>query len=388
MIVDEEDSPARRPGHCGFGSHTRQPGAGSPRPGKKFLQKKNSDDAGQGMKNLCRDFPAGAIYSCHTRRDSACRASPYSWLRISRTDAAARFLYARAVPPSAAFSVQEDVANFLPQISPGAPTRFFARESVCQRPNASALISATILTKDSESLLAAVLAALDWCDEVVVLDTGSRDGTVAIAKSFANVSVHQLARPFPGFGRAHRRAVELARNDWILSVDSDEIVSPTLAAEIMALPLDPRTVYTIPFQNYYNGKHITTCGWSPDRHERLFNRTVTNFCTSEIHERVQTKELDIVDLAQPIAHYSYRSVDDFLRKMSAYSRLFATQRRGKRRGGAFPAVAHSVWAFFKSYVLERGILQGAEGLTISAYKSQVVFWKYLMLHEANRRASA
>lgn len=247
-------------------------------------------------------------------------------------------------------------------------------------------ISATILTKNSEALLAEVLDSLAWCDEVVVLDTGSTDGTCAIAAAFANVSLHRLAGPFPGFGRAHRRAVELARHDWILSVDSDEVVSPELAQEITGLSLDLQTVYTIPFQNYYNQKHITTCGWAPDRHERLFNRRATNFCASEVHERVQTRAMSVRSLRHPIAHYSYRSVDDFLRKLSAYSHLFAEQNRGKKRSSPAKAALRSGWAFFKSYLLERGFLQGAEGLTISAYKSQVVFWKYLLLHEANQRS--
>ncbi len=246
-------------------------------------------------------------------------------------------------------------------------------------------MSATILTKNSESLLAEVLASLNWCDEVVILDTGSTDGTLALAASFANVTLHRLSGPFPGFGRAHRHAVELARHDWILSIDSDEIVSPLLAAEIASLRLDPGTVYTIPFQNFYNGKHITTCGWAPDRHERLFNRTVTDFCTSEVHERVKVAGLTVAPLQCSIAHHSYRSTDDFLRKMAAYSRLFADQNAGKKTAGPAKAITRSGWAFFKSYVLERGFLQGIEGLTISAYKSQVVFWKYLMLHEANRR---
>lgn len=252
-------------------------------------------------------------------------------------------------------------------------------------PHVATPITATILTKNSESLLADVLQALEWCDEIVVLDTGSTDRTLLIAAEFANVRCHLLDGPFPGFGRAHRRAVELARNDWILSVDSDEIVTPNLVTEIVALRLDARTVYTIPFQNFYHDRHITTCGWSPDRHERLFNRKATNFCSSEVHERVQTGTLKVAPLRHAIAHYSYRSTDDFLRKMSAYSRLFAEQHAGKKSASPAKAVVRSLWAFFKSYVLERGFLQGTAGLTISAYKSQVVFWKYLMLHEANGR---
>ncbi len=249
-------------------------------------------------------------------------------------------------------------------------------------------LSATILTKNSARRINEVLAALDWCDEVVVLDTGSTDDTLARAAKFPNVAIHRLPGPFPGFGIAHRHAVALARYDWILSIDSDEVVSPELAAEIRALSLDTETVYTIPFRNYFNGRHITTCGWSPDRHERLFCRRATNFCSSEVHERVQTANLSVVTLRHPIDHYSYDSLADFLRKMNAYAALFAEQNAGKKKAGPVKAVTRSVWAFFKSYVLERGITQGQAGLVISAYKSQVVFWKYLMLAEANRRREA
>lgn len=245
-------------------------------------------------------------------------------------------------------------------------------------------ISATILTKNSALMLPEVLQALAWCDEIVVLDTGSTDRTIEIATSFGNVNLHRLPGRFPGFGIAHRQAVNVARNDWILSVDSDEVISPELAHEIASLALDPNTVYSIRFRNHYNGKHITSCGWSPDCHERLFNRGVTTFCTSEVHERVMSQGMQVELLKHPVDHYSYQSTHDFLRKMSVYAGLFAEQHAGKRSAGPAKAVARSLWAFFKSYVLEHGFLQGAEGLTISAYKSQVVFWKYLMLHEANR----
>ena len=246
-------------------------------------------------------------------------------------------------------------------------------------------ISATILTKNSAARLDEVLRSLAWCDEVVVLDTGSTDGTLALASRHPNVVAHRLAGPFPGFGRAHRHAVALARHDWILSIDSDEVVSSELAAEIAALPLDARTVYTLPFHNFFNGRFITSCGWYPDRHERLFNRTVTNFCVSEVHERVGTAQLSVRNLRHAVRHYSYESTDDFLRKMRAYSQLFATQHAGRKSSGPLKAVARSAWTFAKSYLLQRGFLQGREGLVISAYKAQTVFWKYLLLHEANRR---
>ncbi|MES1167445.1 MAG: glycosyltransferase family 2 protein [Pseudomonadota bacterium] len=249
-------------------------------------------------------------------------------------------------------------------------------------------VSATIITKNSSAHLGKVLAALHWCDEVVVLDTGSTDDTMAIAGRQPNVQLYQLEGAFPGFGRAHQQAVALARHDWILSVDSDEVVSAELAREIAALPLDPRIVYAIPFHNYFNGRRITSCGWHPDRHERLFNRRTTNFCGSDVHERVQTENLFVRRLRHPIRHYSYGSVDDFLRKMRAYSQLFAEQQAGRTSGGPVKALTRGTWAFFKSYVLQRGCLQGGDGFTVSAFKAQLAFWKYLYLHEANRRHPA
>jgi glycosyltransferase involved in cell wall biosynthesis len=283
------------------------------------------------------------------------------------------------MPPSLSLQSTAVSRNFL--ISPERPaTAGYPTVGLRSR---TARISATLLTKDSAARLDEVIGALAWCDEVLVLDTGSTDGTIKIAKRHANVAVHRLDGPFPGFGRAHGRAVALARNDWILSIDSDEVVSTELADEILGMRLDPNTVYSVPFHNFFGGRLITSCGWHPDRHERLFNRTATNFCASEIHERVQTDGLRRERLRNPVRHYSYGSLDDFLRKMHFYSRLFAEQNAGSRRSSPGTAVARSVWAFFKSYCLQRGCLQGREGLIISAYKAQTVFWKYLLLDEAN-----
>ena len=284
------------------------------------------------------------------------------------------------MPPSASLSAPALTApGFL--LAPERPA--IRLQPTRGRRNKAAAISATILTKNSAARLDEVVRALSWCDEVLVLDTGSTDETICIAARHPYVSIHRLTGPFPGFGRAHGRAVALARNDWILSVDSDEIVSSGLAEEISGMRLDPNTVYSIPFHNYLGGRLITTCGWYPENHERLFNRAATNFCTSEVHERVKTEGLRRERLRNPVRHYSYGSLGDFLRKMQFYSQLFAEQHAGGRHSSPVKAVTRSVWAFFKSYCLQRGCLQGREGLVISAYKAQTVFWKYLLLEEAN-----
>ncbi|MDQ6684838.1 MAG: glycosyltransferase family 2 protein [Pseudomonadota bacterium] len=246
-------------------------------------------------------------------------------------------------------------------------------------------VSATVLTRDSERRLGDVLAALAWCDEVVVLDTGSIDSTLHIASRYPNVSIHLLPGPFPGFGQAHRHAVALARNDWILSIDSDEVVSEALSAEIRGLAACPRTVYALAFENFFNGRLITSCGWHREHHERFFSRRTTNFCAGEVHERVQTAGLAVRRLRGSVRHYSYESSDDFLRKMRSYGQLFAAQHVGRKSSSPGKALRRGAWAFAKSYLLQRGFAQGYEGLVISAYKAQTTYWKYLLLHDANQR---
>ena len=120
------------------------------------------------------------------------------------------------------------------------------------------MISVTILAKNSERKLAQVLEALRYFDEVLLIDTGSTDSTVKIAQEFANVHIKKL--PFEGFGKTHQKASLLAKHDWILSVDSDEVVSEGLSKEILTLKLDSSCVYLIPFQNTFNKKWIKWCG--------------------------------------------------------------------------------------------------------------------------------
>ncbi len=247
----------------------------------------------------------------------------------------------------------------------------------------SAHISVTILTKDAERLLAECLQALTGFPEVILLDNGSTDATLAVAAAFANVRCFQ--EPFTGFGPLHNRAVELAEHDWILSLDSDEILTPELYAEIMFQNLDPDCVYSFPMENYFNGKRITCCGWHPDRHVRLFHRGRTRFTDAAVHEGVITDGLREIRLKHPVRHYSYSCVADFLAKMQRYTDQFALQNAGRKSSSPAKAVLHGFFAFFKSYILKRGIFHGYEGLLISAYNAHTAFYKYLKLHEANQR---
>src|SRR5579864_6785822 len=122
-------------------------------------------------------------------------------------------------------------------------------------------VSVTILAKNSARILREVLGALRSFDEVILLDNGSTDATMEIAAGFPNVKIHRTE--FKGNGPLHNEATALARNDWIFSLDSDEVMTPELLAEIRALKLDENCVYSLPSKNFYNGKWIRTCGWYP-----------------------------------------------------------------------------------------------------------------------------
>lgn len=246
-------------------------------------------------------------------------------------------------------------------------------------------ISVTILTKNSEKHIVEVLKALESFDEVLVCDTGSTDDTLALARKFPNVSIQSC--PFMGFGPTHNVATSLARHDWILSIDSDEVASADMVRSIQDTSLEAKTVYRFPRDNYYKGKWIRWCGWYPDRQVRLYNRKSTQFTEAQVHEGIITTGMQVVDLNGAMKHYSYENVSDFLNKMQSYSTLFAKQNQHQKNSSMCKAVLHGLFSFFKSYFLKRGFLGGSEGFEISIYNANTAFYKYLKLAEANRLPS-
>lgn len=246
------------------------------------------------------------------------------------------------------------------------------------------MLTVTILTKNSQKYLKEVLCALEVFQEVLIYDTGSTDETLNIAKTFSNVKIYQS--PFEGFGPTHNKASSCATYDWILSVDSDEVVTKELAEEIKALQLDPSCVYSMPRHNYYKGKWIKGCGWYPDRQIRLYNRVRTKFTEEQVHEKIISENMQQVPLKSPLKHYSYASTSDFLNKMQHYSDLFAKQNKDSKRSSVSKAILHGFFAFFKSYFLKRGLLDGKQGFEISVYNGNTAFYKYLKLSEANKKS--
>jgi glycosyltransferase involved in cell wall biosynthesis len=256
-------------------------------------------------------------------------------------------------------------------------------------------ISITILTKNSEKYLQEVLQPLYHFEEVLVCDTGSTDQTFSIIDSYLHSNADSSSTPHPritlahspfnGFGPTHNKASAMARNDWILSIDSDEVLSTELIEEIKALDLQRGCVYSIPRKNEYRGKWIRSCGWHPDRVIRLYNRLDTQFSNAQVHESILTNQVQVIHLKSYLKHYSYERVSDFLQKMQSYSTLFAIQNQGKKASSLSKAILRSGFTFFKCYFLKRGILEGREGFEISLYNALTTFYKYLKLSEANEK---
>ena len=243
------------------------------------------------------------------------------------------------------------------------------------------MITATVLTKNSQKTLKATLESLKNFNEVIVLDSGSTDSTISIAKTYPNVTIHST--PFLGFGPMHNYATKLSSNDWILSVDSDEIITKELADEIHSLTLDPECVYSIQRENYYNGKRIKCCsGWHPDQVVRLYNRSKTCFSNDLVHEKILHDNLALKHIKNTMTHTPYQEIGDFLSKMQTYSHLFAKQNHGEP-SSLTQALIHSWFAFIKSYIFKRGFLAGREGFIISLYNSHTAYYKYLKLAEKN-----
>lgn len=240
------------------------------------------------------------------------------------------------------------------------------------------MISVTILTKNSSETIAKTLDSCRFFPEVLLFDTGSIDETLEIARKYPNVRI--VERSFQGFGPSHNSATQEASYDWILSIDSDEVLSAELLDELKALVLDPSAVYSLFRSNYFRDKCMKGCsGWYPDRVVRLYHRNSTRFSDDQVHEKVLIEKMRIIPLKGKLFHTPYRSIESFLDKMQIYSTLFAEQHAGKKRSSFSIALFHGLAAFIKNYFLKRGFLNGKEGFIISLYNAHGTYYKYLKL---------
>jgi glycosyltransferase involved in cell wall biosynthesis len=241
-------------------------------------------------------------------------------------------------------------------------------------------ISVAIITKNEEANIRGCLESVRWADDIVVVDSGSTDRTLEICGEFA---VRVFAEEWKGYARQKNSAVAKTRHEWVLSLDADERVTEKLREEI-ARTLDSGPLpngYFLARRNYFLGKWIKRCGWYPDHNLRLFRKERGIFEEREVHEKVRVQG-EVGTLKEPLEHFTYRTLSDFLQRLDRYSTLAAREmRREGRRFRRRDFFFRPPFTFFQMYLLRAGFLEGYSGLLLSVLYGFYTLAKYSKLRE-------
>jgi glycosyltransferase involved in cell wall biosynthesis len=248
------------------------------------------------------------------------------------------------------------------------------------------LLSVAIITCDEERNLARTLASVGFADEVIVVDSGSKDRTIEIAETFG---AKVFLRNWPGFAAQKNFAIAQCTGDWVLSLDADEELSPDLQAQLRRLlPTNPPAdAYFIKRRNLFLNRWIKRGGYYPDPKLRLFRRSTANFSQAPHFEERPVHETIVFDgesatLDFDLIHHAYPTLEDYLEHMDRYSTLGAQLLTVQgRTSKSFPAFYWNVFivpylSFLYNYVLRLGFLDGREGLLLHLYHSTYISWKY------------
>lgn len=242
-------------------------------------------------------------------------------------------------------------------------------------------ISAVVLAKNNGKTIKKTLDALVLFDDVVVYDNGSTDETLDIAREFKNVNLVQ--GEFKGFGWTKNKAVSYALHDWIVIVDSDEVIDGKLLDTFINSKLDDSKVYLLNFKAFYKDKQVKYCGWNNQKIKRVYNRKVTKYNSNDVHEDIISEGLGLELLEGNVEHYSYDSISQFIQKADHYSTLFAKNNVGKKSSSPLKALFNAKYSFIKTYFFKRGFLDGYVGLVIAFSHMVTNFYKYIKLYELN-----
>lgn len=237
-----------------------------------------------------------------------------------------------------------------------------------------------MIAKDAEATLVAVLDSLELFEDVVVYSNNSSDKTDEIAASYENVNLIQ--GEFLGFGPTKNKAASYAKNNWILSLDADEVLSPEFILSIIVLDLKDNTLYSILRTNYYQKTQVKHC-WGNDTITRLYNRSKTTFTDKHVHEKIIEDGFEVKEISGVVRHYPYSTITDFITKLDRYSTIFAKDNVGKRSSSPLKAFFNGMFSFFKTYIIKGGFLDGYAGLVIAFSHMATNFYKYIKLYELN-----
>lgn len=241
-----------------------------------------------------------------------------------------------------------------------------------------ASLSVIIITKNEEKNIRACLESVAWVDEIIVVDSGSSDATVKICQEYgAKVYEHN----WPGFGVQKNRALGYATNEWVLSIDADERITPELRAEIEAVIAlgQAESAYRIPRLSSFCGRYMRHSGWYPDYVVRLFRQDAGKFSDDLVHEKLNI-DGRIGTLQNHFIHETFHDLESLLAKVNQYSSAGADMLNRKNKSTSLKrAVLSAVWAFFRTYILRAGFLDGAEGFMVAVSTAEVTYYRYAKL---------
>jgi glycosyltransferase involved in cell wall biosynthesis len=253
------------------------------------------------------------------------------------------------------------------------------------------MLTVVIITKNEEHCLRRCLESISWADEIIIVDAGSTDRTLEIAKEFTKKVT--IEEDWLGYGVQKQRALALASSDWVLNLDADEVVNEKLRQAIQeAIHSKKADAYRIPINMNFYGKALKYSS-SPKRHIRLFKREGARYSDDIVHEKIiLPNNSRISKLKNSIMHHSFRDVSHALFKINNYSSYSAKIRLKKNKKTSFTTILLGTsWMFFRCYLLQKGFLDGKRGFLLAIFNAQGTFYrgiKQLYKDEKNKEKHA
>ncbi len=244
-------------------------------------------------------------------------------------------------------------------------------------------LSIVVIALNEADRIGHLLRHAGFADEVVVVDSGSSDHTVALCESAGARVIH---RDWGGYADQKQFAMQQATGRWILNLDADEYVPEALAAEMLAalaMAAPPVAAFSMPRCSYYLGRWIRHGGWYPDRKVRLVRRGAGRWTGNGLHERLEV-EGRVQPLQTPLHHLVYRDIADHVNTANRFSDLYARDHGGAGAWFLAAGIAHTLVKFCECYLWKRGFLDGWPGLVIAMVSSGYVFLKHAKAWEAGQ----
>lgn len=244
-------------------------------------------------------------------------------------------------------------------------------------------VSVIIITKNESQNLRDCLESVRWADEIIVVDSGSSDDTVEIARKYTDKVIYN---EWKGYADQKNFALQLAKNEWVLSLDADERVTKNLKNEISNTDLEKFDGYRIKRDNFFLGKMIKGCGWGNDYQLRLFRKSKTTLTKRLVHEAFQV-EGKISNLKSTMMHYSYRNFKDAFDKINYYSTLEAIEKQNRKKVNAFTILITPVIAFLQHFIIRKGYIDGIYGVFVSILNAYTKLQVQLKIWELKNKSA-